>query len=104
MDVNENEFESVIVESKWNKRRRFIKGKNKLKKLYEETKNYYGAGAYFDYNKQRIVKYSCNSKYVRKMCNKIFRRKMNRTIRGDYDNIPNGSVYKKYTEYWWSII
>ena len=29
---------------------------------------------------------------------------MNRTIRGDYDNIPNGSVYKKYTEYWWSII
>ena len=32
-----NEETLVLIESKWNKRRRLIKGKNKLKKLYEDT-------------------------------------------------------------------
>ena len=98
-----NEETLLLIESKWNKRRRLIKGKNKLKKLYEDTKNYYSAGAYYDYHKKRIIKYSLNKKSIRKLCNRTFRRRMKRTIRGDYDNIPNGSTYKKYTEYWWAI-
>ena len=55
-----NEETLVLIESKWNKRRRLIKGKNKLKKLYEDTKNCYGVGAYYDYHKKRIIKYSLN--------------------------------------------
>ncbi|MBQ6627897.1 MAG: hypothetical protein IJH65_03620 [Methanobrevibacter sp.] len=70
----------------------------RLKKLYQATKNWYGAGAYYDERKKRIIKYTCNSKEVRKLSSKIIRRKLNRT-----EDRYNGSKYKRLFDYWWTI-
>ena len=76
-------------------------GRRRLRKLYDVTKRYYGAGVYFDRYKNRLVRYTCNSKSVRRMLNRIFRRRVNRNL--DYA-VANDGGYRKHTEYWWSIL
>lgn len=82
-----------------NRYERWRKGRQKLVRLYHRTKNVYGLGAYYNQHKKRICKDTINSKSVRQMCNRRFRRRTNRCI----DYIPSGATYRKYTEYWWSI-
>ena len=83
-----------------NKHSRHLKGQNKLKNLYLQTKNSYGSGVWFDEDKNRLIKYSCNSKSLRQMCNRHFRRIMNR----NFNFIPNGNKYRRYTDYWWILL
>lgn len=80
-----------------NKHERIRVGKDKLRKLYEETYKWYGAGAYYDEDKGIYIKYSCASKYWRKYSNKVVRRNI-------LFKLPKGSSYKKLFDYWWTIL
>lgn len=68
----------------------------RLKKLYGETKTQYGAGAYYDEDKKRLIKYSPrkNSGYA-----KYLRKVANRKVRRNKDNLKYGS-YRKIYDYW----
>lgn len=71
----------------------------RLKKLYNETKNEYGAGAYYDEDKGRYVEYSPNrksghTKYLRKLSN--------RKVRKSKDYLNHGA-YRKMYDYWWEL-
>lgn len=71
----------------------------RLKKLYNETKNTYRAGAYYNEDKKRYIKYRPSNtpghaKYLRKMSNRRVRRNV---------AIPKGSTYKKLFDYWWEL-
>lgn len=70
--------------------------RRKLQRLYEETKHAYGAGAYFDTDKGRILKYTCNSKELRQSHNRRFRRK--------HIDVASGGAYKKHSDYWWDLL
>lgn len=84
-----------------NKRSRLLVRKQKLNRLFEETKNSYGVGVYYDKWKGRIVEDSLNKSSVRRECNRRFRRRVNH---GRYSVVANGGAYRKHEEYWWSII
>lgn len=47
----------------------------RLKKLYNETKNSYGAGAWYDEKKGRYIKYSCGGRKYKKYLKKYQARK-----------------------------
>ena len=83
-----------------NKRQRLRIGRHKLRKLYKETKNTYGVGAWFCEHKNRIIKDSINKSAIRKNCNRRFRRRYNN---GRYEEVASGSSYKKHEDYWWEI-
>ena len=83
-----------------NKRYRTLMAKRRLKKLYNETKNIYGVGAYYDSYKKRIIKDSVNKASVRAACNRRFRRRWKSR---HYDTVANGAAYRKYEEYWWAV-
>lgn len=85
--------------SRRNKYERVHVGRRRLKKLYEETKNIYGVGAYYDSRKGRLIKDSVNSASVRRSCNRRFRRRLNR---GRFD-VMDGGAYRRYEEYWWTV-
>lgn len=70
--------------------------KKKLRKLYEETKNGYGAGAWKD-DDGRIKKYWVSpdaKKYLKRLCSKAARKT---------ENLSDGSVYKRSFDYWWTL-
>lgn len=79
--------------------RRAKERNRRLKKLYNETKNGFGVGAYYNEKKKRYIKYSPSNTpgYA-----KSLRRISNRRVRkGD---IPlKGSSYKKMYDYWWEL-
>ena len=86
-----------------NKRERILARKMKLKKLYHETISMYGAGAYYDEKKDRLIRYSCNSSSLRRSLNRIVRRKLNQ---GKYREIPylSDGQYRKIVDYWWTLL
>ena len=75
-----------------------VREKRKLKKLYEETKRYVYAGAYYNEDKERYVKYSFNNRYTRKRANKKVRRLPIE------DTVSDGNSYRKVFDYKWEII
>ena len=79
--------------------RRSNERNRRLKKLYDETKNWYGAGAYYDEDKKRYIRYSpCrNSGYA-----KYLRKVANRKVRRSKDCLKHGS-YRKVYDYWWEL-
>ena len=70
----------------------------RLKKLYDETKSGYVAGAWYDENKKRFIRYSCNNKWHKEHCRRMIRRKLKRTFRN-----YSGCTYKKMYDYWWEV-
>lgn len=80
--------------------RRSCQEKLKLKRLYNETKNGYRSGAFYNERKQRIVRFNATNtpgyrKYLRRLSNKRLRH---------YKNLPlNHSSYKKLFDYWWIL-
>jgi hypothetical protein len=74
--------------------------KRRLKRLYEETKNGYGAGAWYNDKKDRLIKYSCHSTWLKRYCSKITRTRM-KTI---FENPREKCNYKKYFDYWWILL
>lgn len=66
--------------------------KRRLIKLYNETKNSYGSGAYFDDEKKRYIQYSVSnsrgrSSYLKKVSNKKVRRTRNNFSNGAYKRV-----------------
>lgn len=79
--------------------RRAKERNRRLKKLYDETKNSYGAGAYYSSDKKRYIKYhACRTpgytKYLRRLSNRRVRKS---------DISINGSSYKRLYDYWWEL-
>lgn len=75
--------------------------KHKLRKLLEETKHSYGAGAYFDEDKNRIIQYKTDIsawRYWKKFASK----KARRFLKTD-DIYSSKGHYKKVTDIDWII-
>lgn len=71
----------------------------RIRKLYNETRNRWTAGAWYDERKHRYVRfYSCRTpgytKWLRRQSNKRLRRS---------PNIYKGKQYKKLFDYWWEL-
>lgn len=80
--------------------RRAMQRKRKLLKLYSNTKTHYLQGAWYDYRKDRIVKYCASNTpgYT-----KMLRRISNRKVRRAKDMQLKGCSYKKHYDYWWEL-
>ena len=78
--------------------KRSVEEKEKLQKLYEQTKNTYGNGAYYDEQKHRIIKYWAagpgTGKWLRRLGNKRLRH-LGRAYKG--------GEYRKVFDYWWEL-
>ena len=79
--------------------RRSKETKRRLKKLNKETENSCCAGAYFDEDAKRYVKYgpnrgSGNTKFLKKRSNKRLRQSK---------ELLNHGCYKKKYDYWWEL-
>ena len=79
--------------------KRSVEDARRLRSLGIETKNAYGAGAYYDKNKKRWVRYTCNDKSERITAHRITRRKLKNNI----EYLPQRGKYKRLYDYWWSI-
>ena len=79
--------------------KRTIERRKRLRRLYNATKDRYGAGAYYDEQKHRIIRYSCNLSRIRRAGNKLIRCRMKRI-----DHVVNGASYKKMYDYWWNVL
>lgn len=73
----------------------------RLKKLLLETQNNYAAGAYFDEEKQRIIKYSAGGKNCRKFLKKCSNKKVRHSFKEE--RIQEKGFYKKTFDYWWLL-
>lgn len=71
---------------------------DRLKKLYNETKTYYGCGVYYDKRKKRLIRYYL-SKRGRK---RYYKRYSNRQIRRE-KVVGNNGYFKKVYDLWWTL-
>lgn len=71
----------------------------KLRKLYEETKHNYYAGAYFDEDRGVFKRYTSNIRKDKLCCRRAMRRRLNR----DPDNYTRGNRYKLCYDYKWTV-
>lgn len=76
--------------------RRKMEEKRKLKRLYKQTQYSSRAGAYYDEDKKRYMRWYAPriGKYYRRISNKKVRRKK---------YLVNGNTYKRYFDYWWEL-
>lgn len=72
----------------------------RLKRLEKETRHSYGAGAFYDDQKKRIVRYSCHNKKLKKHCRREMRRRLKNL---DYCSRQKCD-YKKLYDYWWELL
>ena len=79
--------------------RRSREDDKRLKKLYEETKNSYGAGAYYDEKKGILRQYSVHSKFIKNQSTRTIRRKLKNS-----DIIYSKGQYKRLYDYWWELL
>lgn len=75
--------------------------RRKLKKLLIETQHRYGAGAYFDQEKNRIIRYKTSIRAYRYW--KKFASKKARRFFESEDIYKNKGFYKKVTDIDWII-
>ena len=73
----------------------------RLKKLYDKTKNGYGAGAWYDEKKERYIRYFCHDKDLKKQCRRTTRRRLKQRHCGER---LNRGAYKKVFDYWWELL
>lgn len=81
---------------------RHIDDVRRLEKLYRETKNKYGVGAYYNSYKGRIVKYCSRKTSVKKFFKRFSNKKVRKSFMND-DRICQKGIYKKTFDYWWNI-
>ena len=81
---------------------RHIDDVRRLEKLYRETKNKYGVGAYYNSYKGRIVKYGSRNTGVKKFFKRFSNKKVRKSFKND-DKICQKGIYKKTFDYWWNI-
>ena len=74
-------------------------GRRKLQKLYENTHGHYRrSGVYYCWRRKRLIKY-----WVYPHDRAELKRKCNKKIRSCKNGIPDGSTYRKMTEYDWEL-
>ena len=78
--------------------KRSVEDKRRLKKLYEDTKNNYCSGAWYDEKKNRYIRYTCQNEWFKTYSRRIVRRK----LKNDEDLI-HGNSYKKIFDYRWTV-
>lgn len=83
--------------------KRSAETKRRNKNLYEETKNNYGRGCWYDEEQNRIIRYQMSKKgrgnragWRKRVCNRLVRRR-----KIDMGGSKGG--YRKVAEYWWEI-
>ncbi len=80
--------------------KRKMEEKHRLKKLYNASKNHWFAGAWYDEDKDRIIKNkSSNTAWLKRRCSKITRLKAKNII----NNSREKSHYKKCFDYQWEL-
>lgn len=72
----------------------------RLRKLYDETKNSYGAGA--GKNEKRYYRYSCHNRDFKRICRRSTRRLLKQ--HGLEPPSREKSGYKKLFDYWWALL
>jgi len=80
--------------------RRKSEDKRRLKRLYEETKFRYGVGVWYSDKKDRFIRYSCHTAWLKKYCSKITRKRM-KTI---FENSKSKAEYRKIFDYWHALL
>lgn len=73
--------------------------KHRLKKLYDKTKHSYGCGAWYYEKQDRLIRYSCHNKWLRRYCRKMSRRKMNNQMK-----LYSKGDYNRLFDYWWWVL
>jgi len=79
--------------------RRKKEDNRRLKRLYEETRTSYAAGAWYSDKKKRYIKTTASTasgytKFLRRISNKKYRK---------HKEIHNHCTYKKLFDYWWTL-
>ena len=79
--------------------RRSKEQRRRLKKLCQATQGSYGAGAYYDKDKDRYIRYSPRNgssypRYLRRIANRKVRRSQ---------GLPMYGAYRKVYDYWWEL-
>ena len=78
--------------------RRARQDRKKLRRLYDETKNQYGAGVWYDEQKHRFIRYSTGSggraAFLKKQSNKRVRRKA---------DVGSHNAYRRHFDYRWEL-
>ena len=77
---------------------RSIEDERRLKKTYEETKNSWGPGVWYDERKSRYIRANFTDTWLKKHCARIIRRKLKNN-----DTFNQKSLYKRYYDYWWEL-
>jgi hypothetical protein len=73
--------------------------RKKLAKTYEETKNSYGSGVWFDEVKNRYIKYTAsNTPGYTKLLKRISNKKVRKT-----EDIGNFNIYRRSYDYKWEL-
>lgn len=72
--------------------------KRRLKKTYEETKNEYGPGVWYDEKKKRYIRLDFTSSWLKTHCRHMIRRRLKKS-----DSFNEKGLYKKYFDYWWEL-
>lgn len=79
----------------------------RLKKLFKKTEHSYGAGVWYNEDKNRYIRYSCHNKWLKHHCRKTIRTRMKQEQR-ESDSIQliggKNNTYKKYYDYWWELL
>lgn len=82
-----------------------IEEKRRLKKLYDETKTRYGAGAWWNEEKGRYIRYYpysvSHANGMKGVYRKLLRSKLNDVGRAEI--LPKRSGYKKHFDLWWTL-
>lgn len=78
--------------------RRKQEEKHRLKKLYNETKNSYGAGVWYSEEKHRYIRYTCHDEWTKTYGRRLVRRRLKNK------DCPFGCYYKRFYDYWWEIL
>ena len=70
----------------------------RLLRTYRATKNGYGAGVYFDRDKQRLVRFSCCGP-----AQKRFLKRRGAEIVRHAAYVPHHGGYRRFFDYWWEL-
>lgn len=81
--------------------KRATETKRRNKNLYEKTKYTYGAGCWYDADKERFIRYWTSTGRTGRV--KFIKRKCNRAVRRYKGSLGNKGTYRKISEYWWEI-
>jgi len=72
----------------------------RLKKVYQQTKNSYGRGVWYDTRKGRYIRYYPRTNTS---LSRYFRKQANRKVRRNKQEPLQYGSYRKIYDYWWNL-